>query len=115
MPRAVLLACPICDSVRAVEGRQTDYSKEDLFPTVKDHLRSHRITESKAAIRKHQIAEETVELIVQADEFENLPVGEWQDQTAARLPEGAVSGAGGSSRQPESSVESVPPRSNTGD
>ncbi len=87
MPRAVLLRCPICDSVRAFEGTRNERSKPELYPPVKEHLRSHGLDESKAAIRKHQIIDDADELIVAADDRSRLPVSGWQSRSATWLPE----------------------------
>lgn len=115
MTRAVLLRCPNCDSVYAVEGQRTDYSKDDLFPIVKNHLCGHALSESKAAIRKYRIIENAVELVIPANELERLPVGEWQHRTATWLPDGALSHLDGSNRPPETPAESASLQSHTGD
>lgn len=96
MTRAVLLRCPVCDAVRALDASDGDYQKERLFPVAKRHLRGHSLEESKAVIRKHQMADETRRLIVSADEFDRLPVDDWCERTAAWLPEGVTPAAGAS-------------------
>jgi hypothetical protein len=64
MPRAVLLRCPICDAVRALEGSRDARSKPELRATAKAHLGDHLRDESQAAIRKHQAVDAAAEVIV---------------------------------------------------
>lgn len=113
MPSAVLLECPTCDSNQVLERKRNDHSKDDFFPIVKNHLRNHPLDESKAAIRKHQITDRTLELIVTPDEFEYLPIGEWRKRTTTWLPEGVSSGVTTSDKPPESPSESPPLQSPT--
>jgi hypothetical protein len=94
MPRAVLLACPVCDAVLAIRGERTEVSKESLRTTAKGHLTEHELTESKAAIRKHAMAVNATELIVPPEEYRRLPVDEWRDRDAAGLSDDAL-GIGG--------------------
>ncbi|ESS02868.1 MAG: hypothetical protein A07HR67_02374 [uncultured archaeon A07HR67] len=101
----MLLRCPVCDAVRALDASDGDYRKERVFPVVKRHLRGHSLEESKAVIRKHQMADETRRLIVSADEFERLPVDDWCERAAAWLPEGVTPAAGASDGRPEPSAE----------
>lgn len=115
MPRAVLLACPVCDAVLAIRGERTEVSKESLRTTAKGHLTEHELTESKAAIRKHAMAANATELIVPPEEYRRLPVDEWRDRDAAGLSDDALGGhkfgsdGVGSSSDP--AVETASPRS----
>jgi len=104
MPSAVLLACPTCDSVRALEGSRNEYSKANLCATVKGHLRTHSFDETKAAIQKHQMADEAVELIVAPEYLGQLPTEAWRTRTTTWLPEGVP----GAARATEASSESAP-------
>ena len=101
----MLLRCPVCDAVRALDASDGDYRKERLLPVAKRHLRGHSLAESKAVIRKHQMADETRRLIVSADEFERLPVDDWCERAAAWLPEGVTLPAGASGGRPEAPAE----------
>lgn len=92
MPRALLIGCPVCDSVRALEGKRSGYSKSTLCATAREHLCDHNLTESKTAIRKHQLIAESVELLVTATEFDQLPIEEWQPHTATELPNKVFAG-----------------------
>jgi|GEM_PF-4171090 len=73
---------------------------------VEDHLRTHRLDESKAAIRKRQMIDKAVELLIPSDEFERLPTEEWRAPTATWLPDGVSSRV---DEWPESPVESTAP------
>ncbi|MFC7325050.1 hypothetical protein ACFQMF_10725 [Halorubrum rutilum] len=115
MPRAVLLACPVCDAVLAIRSKRAEVSKRSLRATAKRHLIEHELIESKAAIRKHAVAANAVEVIVSPEEYQRLPVDEWTDRDAAGIPDDAVSGhefgsdGVGSSSDP--AVETGSPRS----
>ncbi|WP_050024740.1 hypothetical protein [Halorubrum saccharovorum] len=91
MPRAVLLRCPICDAVRALDGTRDARSKAELRATAKAHLRDHARDESPTAIRKHQTVETAAEIIVSADDIGRLPTDEWRNPGSAWLPEGVPS------------------------
>lgn len=91
MQHAVLLKCPICDAVQALEGRRREYSKEDLSLTSGAHLRDHDLDETKRAIQKCKIAVNSVEIVSHSDDHQ-IPMGEWKERTDTWLPEGALSG-----------------------
>jgi len=95
MPRAVLLACPICDAVLAISSRRAEVSRRALRATAKGHLIEHELSESKAAIRKHAVAANAVEVIVSPEEHRRLPVDEWADRDAARVPDAGQFGSDG--------------------
>lgn len=92
MQHAVLLRCPICNAVQALEGRRRDYSKEDLYLTAGAHLRDHDLNETKTAIRKCQITLDAVEIVSFSEDYHQLPIGEWKERANTWLPEGALSG-----------------------
>ena len=114
MPRAVLLACPVCDAVLAIRGKRADVSKRSLRATARDHLVEHDLTEPKAAIRKHATAANAVEVIVSPEEYRRLPVDEWTDRDAAGLPDDAMAlrgdGAVGGREFGNDGVGSLPDR-----
>lgn len=93
MPRAVLLRCPICDAVRALEGSRDARSKAELRATARAHLDDHLRDESQAAIRKHQTVDAATEVIVPADDLGRLPTDRWVEPGSAWLPEGVPSSA----------------------
>lgn len=91
MPRAVLLQCPVCNSVRALEGNRDEYTGAKLRTIADTHLRDHLLDESTTAIRKHQIAAGAVEVIISAEEDERLPNAAWRERTDAGLPDRVLS------------------------
>lgn len=105
MESAVLLRCPICNAVRALEGRRSEYSKQDLYSRVKTHLRGHNHTEPKMAIRKYGIVSNATEIVVPSENHQQLPIEEWTERDDTWLPDGSLSGGEGSLSAPESSVE----------
>lgn len=115
MPRAVLLRCPVCDSLRAFEGSRDDYSTEELWATAKTHLRDHLLGESKTALRKHQTAAEADEIIVSAGDVGRLPTDEWRHPSDAWLPDGVDSGGAAADSRPTSLGEPLSSRPNARD
>jgi hypothetical protein len=109
MSRAVLLRCPVCNSARALEGNRDNYSNGELCATAHPHLRTHRLDESSTAIRKHQIANQAVELIVSPADLDRLPTAAWQKHTATWLPDDRVLRVN-SSETPSDSSSEKPPR-----
>lgn len=103
MPRAVMLQCPICDSLLTFAGTKGDHSNKELQTRAKTHVSSHRLNESKAAIRKHQIAAEAEEIIVSAVDLDQLPTAEWQPLSETSLPDGITSAGTTGSNRPVSS------------
>lgn len=105
MQTAVLLRCPICDSVHALEGQRSEYSKQDLYSSANTHLRSHDLNEPKTAIRKYGIVSDAVEIVVSLEDHHRLPIGEWKERDDTWLPDGVLSGRETSLPTSESSVE----------
>lgn len=89
MPRAILLQCPICNSVITYAGTMDDHAETELKASAKNHLSDHHhhLAENKAGIRKHQIAAEAAEITVSAAENDRLPEGEWQPASDTWLPD----------------------------
>lgn len=104
MQSAVLLRCPTCNAVRALEGRRNEYSKQDLYATAKAHLSDHDLNEPKTAIRKYGIMSDAVEIVVSSENRQQLPTGEWRERDNTWLPKGALSGGDAPLQAPESSV-----------
>ena len=105
MESAVLLRCPICNAIRALEGRRSEYSKQDLYARVKPHLGSHDLNEPKMAIRKYGIISNATEIVIPSETNQQLPIEEWMERDDTWLPDGALSDGDGSLSAPESSVE----------
>ncbi len=105
MQSAVLLRCPICTAVHALEGRRNEYSKQDLYSVVNTHLRGHNLNEPKMAIRKHGIVSDAIEIIISSENHHQLPIEEWKERDNTWLPDGALSGQDTSLPMSESSVE----------
>ena len=105
MESAVLLRCPICNAVRALEGRRNEYSKQDLYSHVKTHLRGHDLNEPKMGIRKYGIVSDATEIVIPSETHQQLPIEEWTERDDTWLPDGTPSGDEGSPSAPESSVE----------
>lgn len=105
MKSAVLLRCPICNAVRALEGRRSKYSKQDLYSHVKTHLRGHDLNEPKMAIRKYGIGSDATEIVVPSENHRQLPIEEWTERDDTWLTDGSLSDGEGSLSAPESSVE----------
>jgi hypothetical protein len=87
MPRAMLLARPIRHAVLAIRGKRCGISKRAMSATTESHLDGHELTESKAAIQKHSMAANAVEVIVSSDKYPLLPVGKSADCDAAWSPD----------------------------
>lgn len=104
MQSAVLLRCPMCNAVHVLEGRRSDYSKQDLYATAKTHLSAHNLNEPKTAIRKYGIMSDAVEIVVSSENRHQLPIGEWKKRDSTWLPNGVLSGEDVPLRAPESSV-----------
>jgi hypothetical protein len=92
MQSAVLLRCPVCSAVHALEQRRSEYSKQDLYATAKTHLSAHNLNEPKTAIRKNEIISEAIEIVVSSENYDRLPVGEWKKRDHTWLPDGVLSG-----------------------
>ena len=105
MESAVLFRCPICNAVRALEGRRSEFSKQDLYSCVNTHLRGHDLNEPKMAIRKYGIVSDATEIVIPSKTHRQLPTKEWTERDDTWLPDGALSGGEGSPPAPESSVE----------
>ncbi|RLM63362.1 hypothetical protein DVK07_16245 [Halorubrum sp. Atlit-26R] len=105
MESAVILLCPICNAIHALEGRRNEYSKQELFSQVKTHLRGHDLNEPKMAIRKYGVVSDATEIVVPSKTRRQLPIKEWTERDDTWLPDGALSGGEGSQSTPESSVE----------
>ena len=106
MQSAVLLSCPICNAVHALEGRRNEYSKRDLYSHAKPHLRGHDLNEPKMAIRKYGVVSDATEIVIPSETRRRLPTDEWTERDDAWLPDGALSGGEGSPSAPEFSIES---------
>ena len=105
MESAVLLRCPVCNAVRVLEGRRSEYSKQDLYARVKAHLRGHDLNEPKMAIRKCGIVSDATEIVIPSENYQQLPIEEWTERDDTWLPDGSLSGGEESLSAPESSVE----------
>ena len=105
MESAVLLTCPICNAVRALEGRRNEYSRQELYARVKSHLHDHDLNEPKMAIRKYGIVADATEIVVHSENQQQLPIEAWTTREEAWLPDGALFGGEESLSAPESSVE----------
>lgn len=105
MESAVLLRCPICNAVRALDGRRNEYSRQELYARVKRHLHDHDLNEPKMAIRKYGIVADATEIVIHSEDQQQLPIEEWTTRDDAWLPDGALSGGEESLSAPESSVE----------
>jgi len=105
MQSAVLLRCPLCDAVCALEGQRSEYSKKDLYSRAKIHLRDHGLDEPKMAIRKYGIATDTTEIVVSPERHRQLPISEWIARDDAWLPDGVLSGGDAALATSESPVE----------
>ena len=105
METAVLLRCPACNAVHALEGRRSEYAKQDLYARVKTHLRGHNLNEPKMAIRKYGIVSDATEIVIPSTNDQQLPIEEWTERGDTWLPDGALSGDEGSLSAPESSVD----------
>jgi hypothetical protein len=105
MESAVLLRCPICNAVRALEGRRNEYSRQELYARVKSHLGDHDLDEPKMAIRKYGIVADATEIVIRSENQQQLPIEGWTTREDAWLPDGALSGGEESPSAPESSVE----------
>ena len=105
MESAVLLRCPICNAVHALEGGRNEYSKRDLYSRAKTHLRGHDLNEPKMAIRKYGIVSDATEIVVPSEKYRQLPIEEWRERDDTWLPGGSLFGGEGSLSAPESSVE----------
>jgi len=108
MRNAVLLRCPLCDSVQTLEGQKSGYAKDDLYKTAKNHLSCHGLGETKSAIRKCEIVSDAVEIVISSENHERLPIGEWKQRNATWLPENVLDRVDTSSPSPESAVETTP-------
>lgn len=89
MKEAVVLRCPICNSVQALEGQRSSYSKDELYSTAKNHLHDHDLNEPKTAIRKYGIVSDAVEVLISSENYDQLPLGEWKGHETTWLPENA--------------------------
>lgn len=105
MESAVLLRCPICNTVRVLEGRRNEYSKQDLYARVKTHLGGHDLDEPKMAIRKNGIVSDATEIIIPSETLQQLPIEEWTERDDTCLPGGVLSGGDESLSASESLVE----------
>ncbi|WP_197739278.1 hypothetical protein [Halosegnis rubeus] len=108
MQKAVLLRCPICDSVRTLEGERNRYAKNDLYKTAKNHLASHNLDETKSAIRKCEIVSDAVEIVIYSEDHDPLPNKEWKQRNATWLPENVLDRVDTSNPSPESSADTTP-------
>ncbi|OYR51039.1 hypothetical protein DJ73_14640 [Halorubrum sp. Ea1] len=105
MQSAVLLRCPMCNAIHALEGQRNEYSKQDLYSRVKTHLRGHNLNEPKMAIRKYGIVSDAVEVVVSSENRHQLPIEAWQKRDDTWLPDGVLSDGDTSPTASESSVE----------
>ncbi len=105
MESAMVLSCPVCNAIRALEGRRSEYSKQDLYARVKPHLGRHDLNEPKMAIRKYGIVSDATEIVIPSGTHQRLPIEEWTERDDTWLPDGALSGGEGSLSAPEPSVE----------
>lgn len=108
MKRAVLLRCPICDSVQTLEGQKSRYAKDDLYKTAKNHLSAHNLGETKSAIRKCEIVSDAVEIVISSENHDRLPNEEWKQRNATWLPENVLDRVDTSNSSPESAVDTTP-------
>ncbi|PAU82703.1 hypothetical protein CK500_13995 [Halorubrum salipaludis] len=115
MPRAVLLRCPVCDAVRALDGDRSDWPRGDLYATVESHVRDHSTDETKTAIRKHRAVAESTELVVSRTQLDRLPTERWRDREAATLPESLPADAMPPAAAESPSAETTGPRSRVED
>ncbi len=105
MESAMVLSCPVCNAVHALEGRRSEYSKQDLYARVKPHLGRHDLNEPKMAIRKYEIISNATEIVIPSETTQQLPIEEWTKRDDTWLPDGALSSGEGSLPAPEPSVE----------
>ena len=105
MKSAVLLRCPICTAVCALEGRRNEYSRQDLYSRAKTHLRDHDLTEAKMAIRKYGIVSDATEIVIHSETHQQLPIEEWTTRDNTWLPDGCLSDNDGSLSDSKSPAE----------
>jgi hypothetical protein len=82
-----------------------------MSATTKSYLDEHELTESKAAIQKHSMAANDVEVIVSSDKYPQFPVGKSADRDAAWLPDVDAFGSDRFWVATNSTIEIVLPRS----
>ena len=104
MQSAVLLRCPICNAVQALEGRRNEYAKQSIYHAAKTHVRNHNLNEPKTAIQKYGIMADAVEIVVSPDNYSRLPIREWKNREDTWLPEGALPDRDVSLQSSDSSV-----------
>lgn len=77
MVRAVVLTCPRCDASYAVPERGASAAAANLRRLADEHLSTHDVRESRAALRKYAMAGRAEVHDVDADR-----VGEWVEADA---------------------------------
>lgn len=115
VPRAVLLKCPVCDALRALEGKRADRPRSDLYATAADHVRDHPVDETETAIQKHRVVARAVELVVSPDELDRLPTERWRDRGGSGIPRDHSTDATTPTVTGDPTTEAAAPRSHVED
>lgn len=78
MARFGVLQCPVCDNMRLCPGHQYD-DPEELKSAAAEHLKSHRLTESKYGIFRIMMIRRLDQ--VEVDDSVEVPIQQWIDET----------------------------------